>query len=153
MRLLAVTDAMPQKNWPTMAMNTSNLAMLEPTALSISRGAALTRNGSPSPPKAIAVYALVALGQGGDHRQVEHEGGDRRDVDRAHDRFRCFGAGADGLLADVCRCVEPGDRVLRQQQPECEQVHRDEHTTRPTGQARRRLVEGSADAARVVRAR
>ena len=31
MRLLAVTDAMPQKNWATTAMNTRNLAMPVPT--------------------------------------------------------------------------------------------------------------------------
>ena len=55
MRLLAVTDAMPQKNWATIAMKTINFAVVEPTALENRRLAALTRKASPSPPNAIAV--------------------------------------------------------------------------------------------------
>ena len=47
---------MPQKNWATMAMNTRSFAVPSPTALEINRGAALTRNGSSGPPKAIGAY-------------------------------------------------------------------------------------------------
>ena len=60
MRLLAVTDARPQKNWPTTAMKTKNLAVPVLTALEINLGAALTRNGSLASPKMIPAYASVS---------------------------------------------------------------------------------------------
>ena len=64
MRLFAVTDARPQKNCPTMAMKTSIFASPEPSAKSKSRGAAFTRNASPSPPNAIATYESTSSSGG-----------------------------------------------------------------------------------------
>ncbi len=91
------------------------------------------------------------LRQGSDHRQVQHQRSDRRDVDRPNDRLRCLGARALGLLTDVSRRVEAGDRVLGEQQAEREQVHGDEHATGPSGHSGRGRVERTADASLVGR--
>ena len=61
MRLLAVTDAIPQKYCATIAMNMSSLAAADPSAVSMSRGAAFTRKLSPAPPNAMAPYASASI--------------------------------------------------------------------------------------------
>ena len=120
MRLLAVTDAMPQKNWRDDGDEHEELGRAstdgagdqprrgvdeERVVRRRRRRSARTASGRPW-----ACACVIA--------RLRKKRGDRRDVDRPDDRLRRLGAGADRLLADVCRGVEPGDRVLRQQQAE-----------------------------------
>ena len=103
----------------------------------MSLGAAFTRKLSPAPPNAMAPYAsasippFAAFGRAWMSAHVEQERGDGRHVDGAHDRLRCGDVRPDRLLTDVGGGVEPGDRVLREQEAHGEQVDRDERAAGP----------------------
>ncbi len=97
------------------------------------------------------VALLALLRQRGDHGQVHHQGGDGGDVDRTHNGLRCLGAGTLGLLTDVGRRVEAGDRVLGQQQADPEEVDGDESTAGPAGEPLRSGIERAADTTLVAR--
>ena len=102
---------MPQKNCPTTEMIRIDFTQADVIALS------KTANTVPPP----SLTAFVSRGGEGD-RQQDDVAGDRRVEDRLPDALGRRHRGAVRLLGDVRRGVEPGDRVLGQQEAERQHV-------------------------------
>ena len=106
-----VRQAAPQKSWPTTEMIRTNLPQPVPSASTSSVGAKPER----------FVGAVDVGDREGDRQQ--HDPADHRRVeDRPPDSLRAPIRRAVGLLGDVRRGVEAGDRVLGQQEAERQDV-------------------------------